>query len=57
MIFQDIFFFNYFVLLTVDLQHLLVSGVHQSDSVLFFFSRNFPIIEYYKVLSIVSCAI
>ena len=57
MIFQDIFFFNLFCI-AVQLIYsiVLVSRVHQRDSVVFF-SRNFSIIEYYKVLSIGSCAI
>ena len=37
---------------------VLVSGVQQSDLVLFmFFFRFFSIIGYYKILSIVLCAI
>ena len=57
MIFQDTFFCNLFCIAAQLVYSIvLVSGVHQSDSVLYFFPRNFSIIDYYKVLSIVPCA-
>ena len=59
---SGVLYVSVFVLIEVQLTYnvVLVSGIQQSDSVLYIyilFFRFFSITDYYKILNIVLCAI
>ena len=49
------FFFSFFLEVELSYNVVLVSGIQQSDSVIFFIS--YSIIGYYKILNIIPCAV